>query len=386
MRRYRQLNPELVLSPSDFVAIANQTLEYAFGLASIEGELSNFRISKNKWVYFDLKDELAKVSCFASVYALPGPLEDGMMVKITGQPRLHPQFGFSVTVQTIQPSGEGSIKKAFELLKAKLTAEGLFDESRKRYLPHPPARIALVTSIESAAYADFIKIISARWPFVTIDTYDVQVQGEPAPAQLAAALAAANTEANLADVVVVTRGGGSADDLSAFNDERVVRAVAASRIPTLVAIGHEIDESLAELAADKRASTPSNAAELLVPDRKTELAAVGQLKVQLMTVLKQAVSTERQNMGYLKTALARQVQSVLEDARHDIATTRSLLQAYNPQHVLQRGYALVRRNELVVRSVGQLTVGDAVTVRLSDGVIEANITGVKTTNKEQNYA
>jgi exodeoxyribonuclease VII large subunit len=375
-----------VLSPSDFVAIANQTLEYAFGLASIEGELSNFRISKNKWVYFDVKDELAKVSCFASVYALPGPLEDGMMVKIIGQPRLHPQFGFSVTVQTIQPSGEGSLKKAFELLKAKLTAEGLFEESRKRYLPHPPNRIALVTSIESAAYADFIKIISARWPFVLIDIYDVQVQGEPAPAQLASAIAAANNNADLADVLIVTRGGGSADDLAAFNDERVVRAVAASRIPTLVAIGHEIDESLAELAADKRASTPSNAAELLVPDRKSELAAVVQLKVQLQTVLKQAVSTERQNIGYLKASLARQVMNALTDARHDIATTRSLLQAYNPQHVLRRGYALMRSKDALVRSVSQLTVGDIVEVQVNDGLINANVIKVKPNNKEQNYA
>ncbi len=128
------MNPaELVFTPSDFVAVTNQALEYAFGLTHIEGELSNFRISKNRWVYFDIKDDTAKVSCFATVYALPGPLEDGMMIKISGQPRLHPQFGFSITVQTIQPSGEGALKKAFDLLKASLAAEGLFDESRKRY-------------------------------------------------------------------------------------------------------------------------------------------------------------------------------------------------------------------------------------------------------------
>jgi exodeoxyribonuclease VII large subunit len=203
-------------------------------------------VSKNKWLYFDLKDEFSKVSCFASIYALPGPLDDGMVVRVTGVPRLHPQFGFSVTVQTITPAGEGSIKKAFLLLKKKLTDEGLFDEARKRGIPDLPRSIALVASVESAAYADFIKILSARWPFVNVHVYDSQVQGEAAPEQLVRAIKRANESAELADVLVVTRGGGSADDLQAFNDERVVRAVAASRMPTIVAIGHEIDESLSD--------------------------------------------------------------------------------------------------------------------------------------------
>lgn len=370
-----------ILTPTDFIAIANQTLEYAFGMAQIEGELANFRISKNKWVYFDIKDDNAKVSCFASVYALPGPLEEGMLVRVSGTPRLHPQFGFSVTVQSIQPSGEGALKKAFDLLKAKLSAEGLFDESRKRSLPYPPQRIALVTSFESAAYADFIKITTARWPFVHIDLYDVQVQGEPAPSQLVRAIESANAEGEVADVLVVTRGGGSADDLAAFNDERVVRAVAASRIPSLIAIGHEIDESLAELAADVRASTPSNAAELLVPDRASELAAVRQLNARLNTSIKSVVATEVQDLALVREAFAYRLRNVATELRHNLDSARSILQAYNPQRVLQRGYALVRSDSgALITNATNVAIGETIHIAIAHGQLDAEITHIE--NKE----
>ncbi|MEI6237750.1 MAG: exodeoxyribonuclease VII large subunit, partial [Candidatus Saccharibacteria bacterium] len=277
--------PELILSPTDFVAIANQALEHVFGNVFIEGELSNFRISKNRWVYFDIKDDISKVACFGSVYQLPGPLKDGMLVKIGGQPRLHPQFGFKINFVSITPSGEGSINKAYELLRAKLNAEGLFLESRKRSIQYPPIKIGLITSNESAAYADFIKIINNRWPLLEIELYDVQVQGEAAINQIIDALTRANKMSDLAEVLVIIRGGGSSDDLAVFNDERVVRAIAASRIPTFVAIGHEINESLAEMVADKRASTPSNAAELLVPDKNSELKHLIQQKSILKSLL-----------------------------------------------------------------------------------------------------
>lgn len=378
---------ELILTPSDFVAITNQTLEYAYnGMARIEGELANFRISKNKWVYFDLKDELAKVSCFASVYALPAPLEDGMMIKVAGQPRLHPQFGFSVTVQSIQPSGEGSLKKAFDLLKAQLVAEGLFDESRKRVLSYPPKRIALVTSLESAAYADFIKILSARWPFIKIDMYDVQVQGEPAPIQLATAISDASKQGNPVEVVVVTRGGGSADDLAAFNDERVVRAIAASRIPTLVAIGHEIDESLSELAADARASTPSNAAELLAPDRTAELTGIRQKSARLQTAALRMFDSESNILMHQHKLLGSQLVSIIERARNNVKAAKNLLNAYNPNSVLKRGYALIHKQHKLVRTLDDIKMGDLLDVKVQDGSFIAKVTELKKTHKEDFYA
>lgn len=368
---------QLVYTPTDFVAVANQSLAYTFGTAYIEGELANFRISKNKWVYFDIKDDLAKVSCFASIYALPGPLEDGMLVKVAGSPRLHPQFGFSVTVQAIQPSGEGSIKKAFDLLRAKLEAEGLFDGSRKRALPYPPRNIALVASSESAAYADFMKILGARWPFVTITVYDTQVQGEAAPAQLATAIAAANNEGTPADILVVTRGGGSADDLAAFNDERVVRAVAASRIPTLVAIGHEVDESLAELAADMRASTPSNAAELTAPDRQSELYHIGQLQTRFAQLVRNLISSEHNVIQHYKQQFTQNVYRVLQRQQDDLASIRHIMAAYNPDNVLQRGYALVARSGKVVRSAADVRVGQSIQITAAAAIIEATVTDVQ---------
>lgn len=370
------MTQDLILTPTDFVAIANNALEIALGFSTIEGELANFRISKNKWVYFDLKDDYSKVSCFGTVYNLPGPLEDGMLLRVTGQPRLHPQFGFSLTIQNISLAGEGTIKKAYELLKANLQKEGLFDESRKRLLPYPPKTITLITSIESAAYADFTKILQARWPFVYINIYDVLVQGDNAPEQLANAIKSANASGDKSDALVITRGGGSADDLAAFNDERVVRAIAGSRIPTLVAIGHEIDESLAELAADLRASTPSNAAELLVPDRANELTNVIALGKVLAERASSLFGYEKAHLKQQKTILINELNKVLAEQESVAKQYQNLLNAYNPKLVLQRGYSLVKTNNRLVFSIKSLKIGNDINVLFKDGTVSANVTKI----------
>jgi len=362
----------LILSPTDFVAFANQALDYAFGIVQIEGELANFRISKNKWVYFDVKDDISKVACFASIYAMPGPLKDGMLIKIAGHPKLHPQFGFSITVQNIQPSGEGSIKKAFDLLKASLIKEGLFELSRKRPLIYPPQKIALITSVESAAYADFIKIINARWPFVFITVYDIQVQGVDAPAQVVKSINTANLDADY-DVLVVTRGGGSADDLAAFNDERVVRAIASSRIPTLVAIGHEIDESLSELAADKRASTPSNAAELLVPNRHSELESVLQSRAYVNQSLQRAIDFNKNFVTNTKNTFTNYLWTILEHSFKDLKRSEQLLGAYNPNNVLKRGYSIVRYNGKLINNSNLVKLNDFLNIQLYNGGLEVKV-------------
>ncbi len=373
--RSRRVVKDVVLLPVDFVALANQTFEHVFGLCIVEGELANFRVSKGKWVYFDLKDEFAKVSCFASIYALPGPLADGIVVRVSGTPRLHPQFGFSMTVQTITPAGEGSIKKAFDLLKEKLIKEGLFSLERKRSLPYPPEKIALVTSIESAAYADFMKIISARWPFIEVTVYDTQVQGDAAPTQLADAISFAN-RSNGTDVLVITRGGGSADDLSTFNDERVVRAIAASRVPTIVAIGHEIDESLSELAADMRASTPSNAAELLVPDKTSELKQNNLLQIQFAQSVTAYIETAIQNNVFKRQHLQKTALNIVDQALIQNQQKSQLISAYNPNQVLLRGYTLTRSMNKLIKSVNQVKKGNELEVFFADGRVEAKITNV----------
>lgn len=361
------------LSPSDFVALVNQTFEYAFPSVTIEGELANFRISKNRWVYFDIKDDLASVKFFGTVYNLPGPLEEGMMLRVTGTPRLHPLYGFSVTIQAIALSGEGTIKKAFELLMQKLTVEGLFADERKRALPYPPQHIGLITSGESAAYADFVKIIGARWGGVRIDVADVQVQGEPAAGQIVRAIEYFNTLGEPPEVLVIIRGGGSADDLQTFNTEIVTRAVAASRIPTLVAIGHENDTSLAELAADVRGSTPSNAAELLVPDRAQILTVLKAVRAEIGRLLSASVVAGKKDITLQKELLHHTVENLLDQQREEIQYSRKMLELLNPHAILKRGYAVVRSNNTVIRSSRAVRAGAALEIVLSDGNIKARV-------------
>ncbi len=353
-------------SPSEFVEVFNQSIEVSFGFVHIEGELTNFRVSKGKWVYFDLKDEGASLKCFGTVYMLPGPLEDGMMVKLVCSPRLHPQFNFSLNVQSIVPSGQGALVKAAQLLRAKLEAEGLFDLARKRPLPYPPQRIALITSEESAAYADFTKIMRARWPQLEIDLFNVQVQGEAAPLQIVEAIEMCNKSAQIADALVVIRGGGSTDDLAAFSDERVVRVIAASRIPTMVAIGHEIDESLAELTADARASTPSNAAELLVPDRREALDQVELLKVQLGSSIKSMTSSARAAIKAEQERIKYLIEQLHASEKRDLLAVRQLLEAYNPTSVLKRGYALVKADGVVITRGKDLKKDIKINIQFSD--------------------
>jgi exodeoxyribonuclease VII large subunit len=367
---------DLVLSPSDFVALLNQTLEAAYPLAVIEGELSNFRVSKNRWVYFDLQDENASVKFFGTVYNLPGPLEDGLKIQVVGYPRLHPRFGFSVNIQSIAPVGEGSIKKAADLLRAKLEAEGLFDPERKRPLPVAPRTIGLVTAANSAAYSDFIKILNERWGGVEVQFADVYVQGRQAPMQIARAVEYFNELPKLPELLVVTRGGGSAEDLASFNDERVVRAVAASRIPTLVAVGHEIDISLAELAADQRASTPSNAAQLAVPSRSEEIAGLKNLRQTLSASLDQNFQNQYHDVLQDRKYLTSQVNLLLTNIKNEILSLRKLVQVFNPLAALKRGYAIVRRGEQVIYTAGQVKNGDKLMLEFSDGKIQAITKGL----------
>lgn len=372
---------EPAFSVSEFVAVLNQTLEYAYPAVVVTGEIANFRVSKNRWVYFDLKDDDASVRFFGTVYQLPGPLEDGMTVAVRGVPRLHAQYGFSVTIQMIRPVGQGSIKKAAKLLEAKLEAEGLFAEERKRPLPYPPSRIGLITSGESAAYRDFMKILNARWHGVKVIHIDVQVQGDAAPAQVAAAIEQCNQLAETPEVLVITRGGGSAEDLQAFSTEQVTRSVAASRIPTLVAIGHEVDFSLAERAADQRASTPSNAAELLVPDRRAVIETLHGYRLRLAHGIESRISTAHTELRTYQDRLDREVAQVLVQARQQLVMQRHLLGAFSPHDALRRGYALVRSGGTVVRGGGDVVPGDELSVELVDADLAVTVKRV-TMNKE----
>lgn len=360
---------DLSLGVTEFVTLLNQTFDFAYPSLLIIGELANLRISKNKWVYFDLKDDNSSVKFFGTIYMLPGPLEDGMMLKVRGAPRLHNQYGFSVTVQSMQPTGEGTIKRAAELLQVKLQAEGLFDPARKRRLPYPPQRIGLIASGQSAAYADFTKIINARWAGLQISHIDVQVQGEIAPRQIIGAIAQFNALAEPPDALVLIRGGGSPEDLAAFSTEMVTRAVAASRIPMIVAIGHEIDICLAELAADQRASTPSNAAELLVPDRRTVLEQLTTARQQLDYQARVLLDQARQNIRAAAAELHNLVKQRILHQHQQLAAAERLLTVLNPAAIMQRGYAIVRQQQRVVRVTTDFDPTLITEITLSNGLI-----------------
>jgi exodeoxyribonuclease VII large subunit len=354
----------LLFTVSDFIAVTNQTLEYAYPAVSIEGEVASFKVNQGKFVFFDLKDDGGSVGCFMTVWQLRVPIEDGMKVIVTATPKLTQWGKFSLTVRAVRPSGEGNLKKSFELLRAKLEKEGLFALERKRRLPEIPHHVAVISSTDAAGYKDFMKIVGDRWGGLKIDVAHVQVQGASAPDQMIRALRYFNEQEDLPEVVLLIRGGGSADDLSAFNDEPLVREIAASRIPTLVGVGHEVDISLADMAADMRAATPSNAAQILVPDRQEILRAVRRRVASLLPRTEQTIDHKRQQVsGILQQAfmaIERRHERYEERIRHQ----RQLLTEFDPRKVLARGYALVR---------GELAVGKIIEIEKSDSLIKAEV-------------
>lgn len=365
---------EVELGVSDFVVLVNQTLAYAYQTVSIKGELANLKVSKGKWIYFDLKDADASVHFFGTVYSLPGPLEDGMMLVVRGMPRLHPRYGFSVNVAHIRPSGEGTLRRSAELLRDKLSVEGLFDVARKRLLPYAPTRVGLITSSESAAYADFVKVVNARWAGMEIECIDVQVQGDVAPGQIVEAIEVFNSQMQPPEVLVLIRGGGSPEDLYAYSTESVTRAVAASRVPTLVAIGHEVDLSLAELAADLRASTPSNAAELLVPDKAHAAKELAELLDHMRRAVDQQVHIQWSDIVQMQITLESAISNKVVRATAQIYATRQLLEALDPRSVMKRGYAIVRRlDKRVLKSVSGVMHNDTVNIELYDGHLHVRV-------------
>lgn len=357
-------NSELLFTVSDFIAITNQTLEYAFPSVSVEGEVASFKVNQGKYVFFDLKDDGGSVGCFMTVWQLRLPIEDGMKVIVTATPKLTQWGKFSLTVRAVRPSGEGNLKKSFELLKAKLEKEGLFAPERKRTLPSLPGRVAVISSIDSAGYADFMKIVNDRWGGIHFDVAHVQVQGVAAPDQMIRALRYFNTREELPEVIVLVRGGGSADDLSAFNDELLVREIAASRVPTLVGVGHEVDISLADMAADLRAATPSNAAQLLVPDRQE---IIRHTKRIVLAVLPRIVMRIDERRRMVRETLGRSfaiIERELDQFTVRLGHKRQMLAELSPYRVLERGYALVR---------GDATPGSLIEIEKKDILITAEV-------------
>lgn len=369
----------LTLGVSDLVALVNQTLEYAYPSVIVEGEVASFKVSKGRYVFFDLKDETSVVSCFMTVYQLRTALDDGMKIRVVAQLKLTPWGKFSLTVREAVPVGEGNIKRSFEFLRAKLEKEGLFDSARKRDLPKLPVRIGLIASVESAGYVDFIKILNARWGGVDVTVADVLVQGTAASKQIIGAMQHFNEQAEPVETIVVVRGGGSAEDLAVFNDEPLVRAIAASRIPTLVGVGHEVDTSLADLAADVRAATPSNAAQLLVPDRQAVIEGLRHKRRHMLVRLQARRQRVIQQVDAAIERLLVRMRHKLETQQRHVQYARQTLRQLDPKVVLRRGYGLVRdeKGAVVRGGANEVKPGDRLVVELYESIINVGVQDVR---------
>ena len=355
---------EIRLSVSEFVGLVNQTFDYTMPNIVIVGEVSGYNVRQGKWVRFKLKDDQSAVDFFGSTFQVRQPLEDGMIVAVVGRPRLSDKWGFSVSIQSVRPVGEGSIKKGFELLKQKLDAEGLFDVDRKRPLPELPARIGVISSTQAAGYTDFIKVLQSRWGGMKVEVAHTLVQGVNAPGQIVRAIEHFNQSGEPPEVIVIVRGGGDADDLAAFNDELLVRAIAASRIPTLVGVGHEIDTTLADLAADLRAATPTNAAQLLVPDRRELIERSQTIVRSLVPTIQARIADERREADVLIDRADQSITRRLSSLKDEVTSLVRLFRQYDPEVVLKRGYSLVR---------GEIMIGGQIEIERSDDIIQAEV-------------
>lgn len=367
----------LVFGVSDAIAIINQTLDYAYPTITVEGEVASYKVNQGKFVFFDIKDAGGTLGCFMMLFSLRVPLEDGMRVRVVANPKITQWGKFSLTVRSVQPVGEGALKRSFELLKAKLEREGIFAAERKRRLPSMPERIAVISSTQAAGYADFVRILNDRWGGLDVSVAHTQVQGIDAPGQIVRAIEHFNQLEILPDVIVIIRGGGSADDLSAFNDEPLVRAIAGSRVPILTGIGHEVDTSLSDLAADVRAATPSNAAQLLVPDKREVFERVDSLAQSSVAHMKRRLRDIDEQLQASRQTMSRSIHDTVERLSRDLTHAQAVLMHLNPKQALNRGYVLARIDGRILRSGRDVKPGDEVTLEVKDAIIRAGVKDVE---------
>lgn len=364
------MNEQPKFSVSEFLAVCNQTLEYSFSGATIIGEVASFKVNQGKWVFFDLKDEESSLNCFMPIFQLRMPLEDGMKVVVRGVPKVTKWGKFSFTVQSVMPIGEGSLKKSYELLKAKLEKEGLFAPAKKRPLPENLTKIGVISSTSAAGYADFIKILNSRWGGLEITVAHTQVQGLDAPDQIIRALNYFNEHGNV-EIIAILRGGGSADDLSAFNDEKLVRAIAASKIPVITGIGHEIDESLSDLAADLRGSTPSNVAEMISRDRRAEISHLKSNVLRVGDLISDKINNLKNTVENFPSTISKNFLQKIEILIKEVNEKKRIIEAFNPDKILQQGYAILK---------GKISPGNVVKITTHQYNLTAEIKNVEKRN------
>ncbi len=363
-------------SVADVTRRARQLIESGFDRLWVRGEVTSFKTYRSGHWYFTLRDAQAQVRCVmwrSDNQRLPTSPEDGMEVFIHARPTLWEERGeFRLTVKQLIPTAEGGLwQLQLERAKAALERDGLLDPARKRPLPLYPQRIAVVTSTDGAALRDIVSVLERRWPSVELWVVPTRVQGEGAEGELCAALALVNALPDV-DLAIVGRGGGSREDLWAFNSEQVARAVAAVQVPTISAVGHETDVALTDLVADVRAPTPSAAAEAAVPDRAAAGANVSSLARRLARGLGGQAELGKERLERTADRLGAAVQRQLQVRRHRLEQLAATLDALSPLKVLERGYA-VARDEAghVLKRAADFSPGLAFRLGLADGEVRA---------------
>jgi exodeoxyribonuclease VII large subunit len=397
------LAEERVYTVGELNALVREMIEGEFPAVAVAGEISNLRVPSSGHVYFKLKDagaQLAAVCFRGDARLVDFELEDGVQVVARGNLTVYEvQGSYQMVVRAIEPAGRGDLERAFRLLVARLRAEGLFDEARKRRLPRFPARLAIVTSPTGAALRDILSTLRRRYPCVEVLVAPVQVQGEAAPGQIVRAIDAVSARGDT-DVLILGRGGGSVEDLSAFNDEGVARAIHRCRVPVISAVGHEVDFTIADFVADARAATPTMAAEIAVPAREEVLVRVTVLETSALTRLRARIALSSRRVAELSRSYALgRVRGRLEGAmqRLDHACLRLLrtgtlsvrersarvdahaarLAALDPREVLRRGYAacLDARTGRGVSGVNEAVRAQAIHIVFHDGTARASVHG-----------
>ena len=364
-------SPERVWSVSELTALVKATLEGDFADVAVCGEVSNLARPRSGHVYFSLKDDGAQVRAVlwkTDARRLVFELGDGLAVRAWGDLTVYsPRGEYQLIVRKVEPEGIGPLELAFRQTVERLKAEGLFDPDRKRPLPRFPRRIVIVTSPTGAAVRDLLQVIGRRWAAVDLVIAPTRVQGPGAAQEVAAAIAAANRVEG-ADLVIVARGGGSLEDLWAFNEEAVARAIFASRLPVVSAIGHEVDVTVADLVADRRALTPSEAGELCVPDARDVRATLDAYRDRLALAAASRLARARVDLDALRDRLARASGRDLDRRRERLGRLAAALEALSPLAVLARGYSLTSLADgTPLRTAADARPGDLVRTRLADG-------------------
>ncbi|MCX7399408.1 MAG: exodeoxyribonuclease VII large subunit [Planctomycetales bacterium] len=393
-----------VVSVSDLVNAFKEVVETALPPCTVEGEISNCRRSPAGHWYLTLKDEQSEIGAViwrSAAQKIRFDPKDGMKCLATGSLQVYVAKGTcQFVISRLMPQGIGELELAFRQLRDKLSAEGLFDESRKRAIPQIPRRIALVTSPGSAAVRDMIQVITRRWPPAQIVVVPVRVQGDGAAEEIAKALKLVHRIPDV-DVVITGRGGGSLEDLWCFNTEVVARAVAACRIPVIAAVGHEIDVSIADLVADRRALTPSEAGELVVPSardlhdslihtahrmRQTLRDRLDRARLRLSTIEARSVlqrpmslvDQKRLDCEAFSERAVKAVRLLTERRGRDLSEFAASLQAMSPLRVLSRGYSLTQTSDgALLRSAEGVEPGEILTTRLESGLVRSAVTEIE---------